>query len=157
MGSSNFDDVDVSGSLRVRGVDIPGAIASSSGISYLPEKWAQNNVQANQAAVVLPTLVSINFDDVKMVRAGSLVGLGTRLTENITNGTLTVRARVNGVAVTLQLVHTSGANAGGGQVTQAAGVDNYVAGDLVGLQITTDAGFLPTTTDIEALLQVRDS
>jgi hypothetical protein len=85
-----------------------------------------------------------------MTRAGSIVGLSTRLTEAITAGTLTVEVTING-SPSFALVHTSGT---GSQFTQSAGIDSYAAGDLVGIRITTDAGFLPNTTDLEAYIQV---
>ena len=82
---------------------------------------------------------------------GSIVGLATRLSEAITAGTLTVRVTINGSPGTLTLVHTGGL---GSQVIQATGIDNYVAGDLIGIQYQTNAGFLPVTADLEAWLQV---
>ncbi len=40
--------------------------------------------------------------------------------------------------------------------TQLVGVTTYVAGDLIGARLTTTAGFLPTTTDLEAWLEVSE-
>ena len=122
-----------------------------------PEKWTQNDIAADQVDVALETLVSVNFADIKMIRAGSVVGLGTRLTEAITAGTLTVTITVNGVGGTLAVVHTAGSNPSGGEATQADGIDTFVAGDLIGMQITTTVGFLPVTTDLEAWLEIQES
>jgi len=133
----------------------PGGVASVNP-SALPEQWAQQNVAAGQTNVALSTQVSTNFDTIKMIRAGSIIGLSTRLTEGSLAGTLTVQVTINGVGGTLSLVHTSGSNPSGGQATQVSGVDNYVAGDLVGIRLTTTAGFLPTTTDLEAWLEVDE-
>lgn len=121
-----------------------------------PEQWAQQNVAAGQVAVALSAQVSTNFDTWKAMRRGSVVGLSTRLTEAVTAGTATVRVTVNGVAGTLNVVHTSVLNASGGQSTQQAGIDRFVAGDLIGLSITTNAGFLPITTDLEAWLEAEE-
>lgn len=121
-----------------------------------PEQWAQDNVAAGQAAVALSAQVSTNFDTWKAMRRGSVVGLSTRLTEAVTAGTATVRVTINGGAGTLNVVHTAGGNPTGGQSTQQAGIDRFVAGDLIGISITTDAGFLPTTTDLEAWLEVEE-
>jgi hypothetical protein len=121
-----------------------------------PEQWAQQNVAAGQAAVALSAQVSTNFDTLKAMRAGSIVGLSTRLTEAITAGTLTVTVTINGVAGALSLLHNAGFNATGGQVTQRAGIDRFVAADLIGVQLTTSAGFLPITTDLEAWLEIEE-
>lgn len=121
-----------------------------------PEQWAQQNVAAGQAAVALSAQVSTNFDTWKAMRRGSVVGLSTRLTEAVTAGTATVRVTINGAAGTLNVVHTSVLNATGGQSTQQAGIDRFVAGDLIGLSVTTDAGFLPITTDLEAWLEIEE-
>lgn len=121
--------------------------AGSAGAYSPPERWAQVNVAASQTAVALSAQVSGNSNTIRMVSAGSIVGLSTQLTEAITAGTLTVTVTKNGSPMTLSIVHTSGS---GSQATLAAGINTYVAGDLIGIQLTTDAGFLPVTTDIEA-------
>jgi hypothetical protein len=121
-----------------------------------PEQWAQQNVVASQTNVALSAQVSTNFDNIKMIRAGSIVGLSTRLTETITVGTLTVQVTINGAGGTLLLVHTSVSNPSGGQVTQRAGIDRFVAADLIGIRLTTDAGFLPITTDLESWLEIEE-
>jgi hypothetical protein len=130
------------------------SISSSTGIETMPEQWGQQNVAASQTNVPLSCLVSINFDTIKMMRPGSVVGMSTRLTEAIAAGTLTVRLTKNGAAGTLLIAHTSGT---GGEVIQGVGVDTYAAGDLIGVQITTTAGFLPITTDLEVWLEIAES
>jgi hypothetical protein len=139
--------------------DVDGGDSGGGGASIyaLPEQWAQQDVAANQTDVDLSAQVSTNFDNVPAMRAGSIVGLSTRLTEAVTAGTLTVAVTINGAVGTLAVVSTSGSNPSGGQATQATGVDTYVAGDLIGVQLTTDAGFLPVTTDLEAWLQVSET
>lgn len=122
-----------------------------------PEQWAQDDVAANQAAVALSAQVSTNFDNIKMMRSGSVVGLSTRFTGAVTAGTATIRVTKNGVAGTLSVASTAVSNPSGGQATQATGVDTFVAGDLIGLSITTDAGFLPVTTDVEAWIEIQET
>jgi hypothetical protein len=133
-----------------------GPTTSSGGFFSPPEQWAQNDVAANQAAVALSAQVSTNFDNIKMIRAGSLVGLATRFTEAITAGQADVIVTINGVATALTIVHTNAANQTGGVATAAVGAIPYVAGDLIGITVTTNAGFLPITTDLEAWLQVQE-
>lgn len=127
---------------------------TTSGIETMPEQWVRQNVPASATNIVMFSQVSSNFDDIKMMRAGSVVGLSTRLTEAITSGTLTVRLTINGTPGNLLISHTSGT---GGVATQAAGVDTYAANDLIGLQFTTTADFLPITTDLEAWLEVLEA
>lgn len=123
---------------------------------YQPaETWNQNDVAASQTNVALSALVSVNFDTWKAPRAGSIVAIVTRLTEARTAGTLTVKATINGVATTLSVI-TNAANTLGGISTEQAGIDKYVAGDLIGMQVTTDAGWLPITSDLEAYIEVEE-
>jgi len=119
-----------------------------------PEQWAQQNVAAAQTNVPLFAQVSTNFDDIPMMRAGSIVGLNARLTEAVTAGTATVRVSVNGVGGTLAVAMAAAST--GGRSTQNAGVDTFVAGDLVGVLITTTGGFTPTTTDVETWLEIEE-
>lgn len=130
------------------------ALGATTGIFALPEAWAYPNVPANQTtALPLFAQVSGINNEVRMVRSGSIVGLTTRFSEAITAGSLTVTVTKNGTPVTLAAVHTSGT---GTQVTQNGGIDTYVAGDLIGVQFTTNNAFLPVTTDLEAWVQVAE-
>lgn len=126
-----------------------------SGAYALPEQWAQNDVAANQAAVALSAQVSTNFDNIQMIRAGSLVGLSVRFTEVITTGQAEVIVTINGVATALAVIVASGFDSG--VATATAGDIPYVAGDTIGMTITTPGGFAPTTTDVEAWAQVQDA
>jgi hypothetical protein len=126
-------------------------LVPGTGFEAMPEQWVKLNVPANQAATPMFAQVSTNFDTIKAIRDGSIVGLGTRLSEAVTAGLLTVTVTINGTPGTLSIAHTSGT---GGVATQATGIDNYVAGDLIGIQYSTNAGFLPITADLEAWLQV---
>ncbi len=123
-----------------------------------PEKWAQQNVAVSQVGVDLSALVSTNFDTIKMIRPGSIVGLSTRFTEAITDSSIDsaiVTITINGVAGALSISHNSGTNPLGGEASQSGGVDTFVAGDLLGIEITTLASFAPTTTDIEAWIDLE--
>jgi hypothetical protein len=142
-------------------VEALGASSVSAGAADRyspPEKWTQQNVAASQAAVDLDALVSTSFDTIKAIRAGSIVGLSTRFTAAITDATASsavVTVTINGAAGTLTIPHSSGVDPTGGEVVQAAGVDPFVAGDLLGVEITTLATFAPTTTDLEAWIDVE--
>ncbi len=126
--------------------------ASHAGASPIPEQWAQNDVPANTANQAMFAQFSTNFDTYRAIRGGSITGISWRFTETVTAGTISVRIRINGVAGTLTGVSTDVSNQNGGQATQPAGVDVFVAGDLIDVQFTTNAGFLPITTDLEVVL-----
>ena len=68
--------------------------------------------------------------------------------------TLTATVTIGGVATTLSIVHTSAANPSGGEAIVAAGVDAFAAAALIGIDITTDAAFLPVTDDLEAWIEI---
>ena len=123
-----------------------------------PEKWQQQNVAAGQVSVPLSALISTSFDTIKMIRAGSVVGLSTKLTAAITDanaGSLVVAVTINGVAGALSIAHSSALNANGGETTQISGVDTFVAGDEIGVELSTLGTFAPTTTDLEAWLDLQ--
>ena len=103
----------------------------------------------------MSALVSTNFDEIEMIRPGSIVGLGTELTAAVTEGTLTVIVTKNGTTLPFVLIHTAASNPLGGQATQPAGIDTYVAGDKLGMQFQT-VGFSPSNDDIEGWLEVQE-
>jgi hypothetical protein len=136
---------------------VPTEIGSGGGAGpfALPEQWSFQNVPASQTATVLSAAVSTEFDAIRMIRAGSIVGLGARLTEAVSAGTLTVSVTKNGVIQpSLNVVMVSGT---AGQATAASGAIPYVAGDLIGVVLTTDGSFAPTTTDLESWVEVTES
>jgi len=120
----------------------------------LPEQWAVISILPSQVNVAMSTQVSTNFDDIKAIRAGSIVGLATRLVSAITAGNLTIEVTINGVGTGFLIAHSAGSNPSGGVAVQAIGADAYVAGDLIGLRFTTDAGFLPLLNSVEAWIEV---
>jgi len=133
--------------------------SASATVREIPsEKWVQNNVAASQSNVDLSALVSTSFDTFKAIRAGSIVGLSTKLTEAITDATadsLIVAVTINGATGTLAISHNSGGNASGGEATQASGIDTFIAGDELGVELTTLGTFAPTTTDLEAAIELE--
>lgn len=129
-----------------------GGGGGGTGVAPIPEQWCTNGVPANTAATAMEAQLSTNLGTYRAIRAGSLTGLSWRFSETITAGQITLNVRKNGVAVTLAGVSTNASNQNGGQTSQAAGVDTFVAGDLFDITYTTDAGFLPITTDVEAVL-----
>lgn len=126
-------------------INIPG------NANYFPEQWVVNDVPAATAGPTAASAqVSTNFDTFRVMRAGSITGLETRLTEAVVGGTLTVIVTINGAVTALTVVHNGGTNPTGGQNLEPADSITYVAGDLIGVSFTTSADFLPTSTDFEA-------
>jgi len=118
-----------------------------------PEQWGQENVAASQTNVAISCLVQAATTTIKMIRAGHIVGLGTRLSQPITAGSLTVVVTINGVPGILDIAHTSVSNASGGVATQLVG-DDYSGNGLVGIQITTSSDFAPTTTRLDVWIEI---
>jgi hypothetical protein len=125
--------------------------------SFIPEQWAaEGAIAASDTNVGMKSQLSTNFDTFVMLRAGSITGLVWRLNGGpITAGTLTVTVRINGATVAVIGVSTSVSNPNGGRQTVATGVVPYVAGDLVDVQYTCDAGLLPTAAmNLEATVEI---
>lgn len=146
---------DVSGTSLLFFQDSAGGIVQlGAAREILPEVWTQNDVAASQSGVDLSAQSSQLFDTFKAIRPGSVVAISTRFSSTITAGTCTITLIKNGTPGTAAVVHTNASNQNGGIFTQLTGVDTFVAGDLLGLEITTDGGFLPITTDVEAVIEV---
>lgn len=124
---------------------------------YTPnELWARNNVAASLVDQALNCSVSQNFDTWRAPRAGSVVALVARFNGAITAGSAVVTMTKNGVVLgTFDLTLTVGTDED--QVVQAPGIDTYVAGDLLGMAISTSVDFAPNTIHLEAFPQVQDA
>jgi hypothetical protein len=124
---------------------------SAAGPSPIPEKWIINSpIAINLAASALETGLSQSFSTYRALRAGSITGLGWRFATAVLAGQITINIRINGGApIALQGVSTSVSNATGGSSSQAAGVANFVAGDLIDVTITTNGVWAPTDNSLE--------
>jgi hypothetical protein len=122
----------------------------------LPKQWAVIGIPAGIVGAVLPAQASI-FNEVKAIRPGSIVGMSTRLTNAIVAGQLTIKTSINGISAGFGIDHTNVLNSQGGIAIQAPGLTPYVAGDLISLQLTTNALFAPLLNNVEASLQVHEA
>lgn len=116
----------------------------------------QENVTASQTNVQLNVFDgggATPRDYVLPVRAGSITGVVVRTSTGRTAGTLTVEPTVNAAGTGLTAV-LNGTNTITKATTQAAGSDTFVAGDKLGVRITTDGTWAPTTDDIEVYIEV---
>lgn len=129
---------------------------ASGGYRQTIDGWTQNNVAASQTSVVMVrwTTTGTGFATQWLaIRPGSITGIGVKSNAARSAGTLTVTAHINGSATALAAV-LDGTNTTSKSTTQARGVDNFVAGDVLDIRITTDGSWAPTTADITASLEV---
>lgn len=121
----------------------------------VPELWAVNQIAISQTNVAMSVDLSQLFDTWTTFRAGSVIGLRTKLDTPVTAGTLTLTVAVNGTPGTLNVVSTSGSNPSGGLSTQAvAAADTFVASDTLSVVYTSSGTFAPTTLNAEAYLEI---
>jgi len=136
-------------------LEIQRSGAGTADIYSLPEVWTQNDVPASQAATPLFSNTSQLYDDIQVVRAGSIVGLNVRFTGNLTAGSATATVTINGIPATLSVIVSSGSSSG--RSIQVAGIDTLIAGDRIGVQLSTNGSFAPTTLDVDAWLEIQKS
>lgn len=129
------------------GTDI-GTLAHSD-LGY----WFQDNAAADQSAVALNLDGGTSRSALPMLRAGSVTGVVVRSNEARTAGTLTVEVTKNGTGTGLTAV-LNGTNTTVKATTQAAGTDTFVAGDTIGVTVTTDSAWLPVTADITVVVEI---
>lgn len=112
-----------------------------------PFNFFQSNVAASQSAVALAVLGLTGNTGFPMPFPGSIIGIAVTTNDARTAGTLTVDATINGTVTGLQAV-LNGTNTTTAYAVQDAEADVFVAGALIGVKITTDGSWAPTTADI---------
>lgn len=134
-------------------------IEAAGGFRQTHDGWNQDNVTANQTNVEITRSVG-RF---RAARAGSVTGVVVNATEARTAGTLTIKvfkntglAGATGTQLGTLTAVLDGTNTNKKATTQAKDVDTFAAGDELYLTITTDSGWLPTTSDIRAALEIED-
>lgn len=113
--------------------------------------WFQDNVVASQAAVAL--VIATARTEVPMPVGGSLIGIVIRSNAARSAGTLTVDATIDGTVTGLQAA-LDATNTQTDTGTQAVGADVFIAGQRIGVKITTDGAWAPTTADIDVAVLV---
>lgn len=121
----------------------------------LPHYFYQDNVAASQAAVEISIVGPASGIEFEMPWAGSIVGISVQVAnaEARTAGTLTVDVTINGAVTGLQAI-LDDTNTEHHSSTQAIDTDAFSALDRIGAKITTDAGWLPTSADVAAVVYV---
>ena len=161
------DDLMVTGKLEVDGAayldstlevgstaSITGDVSAAGGFVHHLGIWGQDNVAASQTNAYLIYNMTTGRATIPMVRAGSIIGLAIIFNSDCTAGSLTAEVTKNGVGTGLTVVlDTSVTKAT--QTTQAKDTDTFVAGDLIGINITTTADWAPTNRSITLTILVE--
>jgi len=116
----------------------------------------QDNVTASQSAVALNMTCSsaTAITGIPAIRAGSIIGISVTSNEARSAGVLTVDATIAGSVTGLQAVLDDNPTTQA-VTTQAKDADTFTAGQLLGIKITTDGDWAPTTADITCWLLVE--
>ncbi len=120
--------------------------------------FVQDNVAANQAAVALSigTPAKTQLGHVA-TRAGSLVGISVLSNVAAAGDVATLIATINGVATALTVTLDAAINGGLKNFAVAAkDAIAIAAGDVIGVTITTPAGWTAVTADINVEVQFED-
>jgi len=107
----------------------------------------QDNSTASQAAVALTCMGDAVRTGYALPVPSSVIGITIVSNAARTAGTLTVDATIAGSATGLQAV-LNGTNTTVHYANQDDDRDQVAAGELIGVKVTTDAGWLPETADI---------
>lgn len=140
---------------------VPAAVGSAfaeDGHRQIVGPFAQDNVAANQAAVALslgtPAKTQIGHT---MTRAGSLVGISVLSNVAAAGDVATFIVTKNGVATALTVTLDAAINGGLKNFAVAAkDAIAFAAGDVIGVTITTPAGWTAVTADVNAEVQFED-
>jgi hypothetical protein len=109
--------------------------------------FAQSNVVVSQTAVAIDVLGQAGNTEYVLPYDGSVVGISVASNAARTTGTLTVDATINGSATGLQAI-LNGSNTTYHSGTQGVNTDTFSAGNRLGVKLTTDGSWAPTTADI---------
>lgn len=115
--------------------------------------FVQINVAAGQSGVALamdPDTDILTF--VPAGRAGTVVGIAWGLSAASTHTAGSLKCTVGGTASGTAVAIDGGGTAGVGDETTPV---SFAEGDKLGIKITTDANWLPVTTDLQAWLLIR--
>lgn len=127
--------------------------------------FAVSQLAISQNAVALKRNVNaatsgaLNITSVVAQFAGSIVGVRLNSTANKTAGAASVTPTINGTAISTpaSLVAVAWVNATlkiNKQVDAQQVGARFNAGDLIGVKITTDGSYAPTTNDVEVIVDV---
>ena len=117
--------------------------------------WFRENVPGTQGPTILDREVGTTaglFDQVLMVRSGSITGMVAGVNGTITGGTIVIESYIGGVATGFTMTLNSS-----NQfivATQAFGLDTFVAKNSADLRFTSSS-LTPTTLELIASLEIE--
>lgn len=158
--SASTADFDVGGNLEVTGnATVTGDIVATGGFRRYVGPFVRDNVAANltdsRAAVGATAAPQL---DIAMTRAGSVVGISASFTVAPAGSTLTVSVFKNGALIDAAGILSVPAGATLGHATTFAKDTTgltFVAGDRIGIAITTDGSWTAITSDLAAAVEVE--
>lgn len=120
--------------------------------STLLHQWTQDNVAAAQTEVAL-TLNGGVRTEITMPRPGHIVGISIRSNAARSAGSLSVEPTLDGfvagLAAVLDATDTQTATA-----RQDPGIDTFTAGQRIGVKLSSDGSWAPTTADVDVAVEV---
>jgi hypothetical protein len=137
---------------------LPTRESFSDGFVFTALDWVQAQVAASQTAVAMPIEASRATNGASLVTervmpwAGSVVGMSARVSTAAGAGTCKVEVTVNGTAQTYGLLTIDAAQ--NARLTIDADRCRFVAGDRLGVKITTNGAWNGITSDLAATLFV---
>jgi hypothetical protein len=132
-------------------VDIDATGGFTQQLSY----WYQNDVAAEQSAVVLNMDGNTSRAEVPTVRAGSVIGIAVYSNEARSAGTATFQVTVDGTAITGHDAVLDGSATQTKCVTIAKNEHTFTAGQRIGIKVTTTADWAPTTADVTVVVLIE--
>jgi hypothetical protein len=137
---------------------LSGDISAAGGYRQTVDGWLDTDAAANQAAV---EMTRTGLGRWIAPRAGSVTGVVIVASEARTAGSATVEVFKNtglsgaagaGTGLTAVL---DGSNTSRKATTQAKDTDTFAVGDELYIVLTTDAGWLPVTSDLKVSIEVE--
>lgn len=117
--------------------------------------WQQVNVSASQSNVDLNLLGSSTNLFLVVPFAGNIVSMSLASNAARSGGTLTVKPTINGAESTTLSAVLNAATTTTTYSVQVPDGDAFFAGDLIGVSVTTDGSWAPTTADIVVTLFIK--
>jgi hypothetical protein len=139
---------------------MPGIMSEAAATQYplIKEQFQRQQVAGSLSAVAMnvnenrATSGTLQVTGIVMPYPGSIIGVTASLSGNVTAGVLTLDVTINGTATGFQAlipgVYTLPEKRG--YSLQEYGVKRFQAGDTIGVKITTDGSYAPTTLDLLA-------
>jgi hypothetical protein len=132
-------------------------ITATFGPFFIADLPGTATTQAQSVFYNTSSASNIGNRDIRMPRAGRIVGLVVTSDDDRTAGTATVRARVDGVGAAFDggsvVLNATDVARSSGLVAYASGVA-FTAGQLIGCEVVT-SGWTPTTANLSLFVIVQ--